>query len=158
MCNSNGKNHQHREEYFWWFSVEGKEKKKKWSAFVYFNCCCAHVRQNDWPQAIYEFNSLSLPKWKWFTKEVNLERNEGEKKMATNNVLNRLKKLTTEERVEMKEKFADVSKYFHRYDLEQVLEKWLEIHKFSIGKLAFGCVTFIASKKKGSCGNYMHWK
>lgn len=30
--------------------------------------------------------------------------------MATNNVLNRLKKLTTEERVEMKEKFADVSK------------------------------------------------
>lgn len=48
--------------------------------------------------------------------------------MATNNVLNRLKKLTTEERVEMKEKFADVSKYslviyLHRYAVAQVQEE-----------------------------------
>lgn len=30
--------------------------------------------------------------------------------MASNNVMNRLKKFTTEERAELKEKFADVSK------------------------------------------------
>lgn len=33
--------------------------------------------------------------------------------MASNNVMNRLKRLTTEERLEIKEKFADVSKPFH---------------------------------------------
>lgn len=35
------------------------------------------------------------------------------KNMASNNVMNRLKRLTTEERLEIKEKFADVSSPFH---------------------------------------------